>query len=105
MKVLVVTNDADKLKKLKEKSDAEFVGCFRTYHFKEMLKDHQPRVILTDGKCKRIDKHGQSVPCFFKPEKELRGTDIQAPVFPIMGWKIWLKIVKLYDKIMPFSPN
>ena len=105
MKILIVTNEYNKVKKVAQESDHEVIGCMRTYHFMKMVEEESPDVILSDGKCKRRDEYGQSVPCFFKPEKELSGTDIQAPVFPILGWKIWLKIVEIHKKIIPPYPN
>lgn len=103
MKILVVTHDYDRFKKIKDEADGEVLGCFRTYHFKKMAREHKPDIILSDGKCKKIDRHGQSVPCLFSPEEKLKRTSVQAPVFPIIGWKLWVKIVEFYNRVVPFS--
>ena len=105
MKILVVTNDPQKFRRMKESSEDDLMGCFRVDNFKKMLNDNQPRVILSDRKCRKVNKRGEEKPCFFDPDRELRGTAVSTPVFPIKGWCLWLKIVKIYDKVMPPGPN
>ncbi|MGM0439308.1 MAG: hypothetical protein ACQEP3_02655 [Patescibacteria group bacterium] len=97
MKVLVVTNDHSKFKKIKEESSHEIIGCFRIYNFKKIIENDNPDIILSDGKCKELDKYGQSKHCLFDPEKELSGKAVSTPIFPIIGWKIWVKLVNFYS--------
>ncbi|GEM_PF-1825830 len=95
MRVLLITHDYHRvLYCLDELGSNTIRICLIANHFKKIIEDFKPDVIISDGTCK--NKNNEI--CIFSVRDELEKLNIDTPVYPLVGKRVWKSFLKLIER-------